>query len=411
MSERGFVRLTPVFEMLETIDEVEDFVPDDNLEEDCRHASKEEMKTTQIAFLTEKNIGLTEAARKSKSKSLLLLRFLAAYMISNDTSWKETPPVACECGKSHLYRRARWIAPLKKNKWICLDSSRTAYLSEESLATLLKDDKELVGLLTEREGPLFLTTLGINVTDFLIRLVTPDDNSRVTLSKSFIQMFRAIGGDIEQMNDLAQEIAAHPETIQEIRDRGEIRRKIKRNQNVGKAVEEALQDTLSSGHGLKVERTGVGSDYSVEPEHDFLDEGGNEILLRVSKFLIEIKATVGENVRMTEVQGKTARDNPGCYALCVVSLSDQEEQIDKESVRKKVRFVIDIGTTITSSVEAVESLEGSRDGVLGITGSIVVEMQEQNVKFRVGHTVWDNGISFDEAIEHFGGRNVQTDKT
>jgi hypothetical protein len=36
------------------------------------------------------------------------------------------------------------------------------------------------------------------------------------------------GGDIGQVNDLAQEIAAHPETIKEIRERIAVRRKVKK---------------------------------------------------------------------------------------------------------------------------------------------------------------------------------------
>ena len=190
-----------------------------------------------------------------------------------------------------------------------------------------------------------------------------------------------------------------------IRDRGEIRRKIKRNQAVGKKVEEALRDALGIGHGLNVERDPVGSDYTVEPENDFLNEDDREIILRVGKFYIEIKATVGQYVRMTDVQGKKARANSDCYVLCVVVLLDQEELIDKDSVRGRVRFVTNIGTTIKELVDEVESLEGSRNGVLRRTGQIEVEMQDQNVKYRIAQAVWEGGIDFDKAVRHFGGRS------
>ena len=214
----------------------------------------------------------------------------------------------------------------------------------------------------------------------------------------------SVDGDIKQMNELAEEIASSSQTIiGELRDRGAIRKKIKRNQAVGKKVEEALRDALRIGHGLNVERAPVGSDYSVEPENDFLNEEDREVILRVGKFYIEIKATIGQYVRMTDVQGKKARENPDCYALCVVALSDQEELIDKDSVQAKVRFVTDIGSKVEALVKEVELLEGSINGVLGRTGQIKVEIEDQKVKYRIEHTVWEAGISFGEAIRYFGG--------
>ncbi len=348
-----------------------------------------------------------DSARKSRAKCLLLLRFLASYMIPSDTSWKEQLSVECECDHHHRCWRAGWVVPLKKNKWLFLDKNRSENLTADSLARLLRDEKEIISLLAEGEGPSFLTAIGVSAGDFLMRSVSSDEDTRVTLSKSFIQMFRAVGGDIQEMSDLANELAAHPEAIKAIREQGEIRKKIKKNQDVGRAVEEALQSALGSGHGLKVERTGTGSDYSVEQDSDFLDDSGNEILLGIStpvgKFLIEIKATVGRHVRMTEVQGKTAKEQPNGYVLCVVVLSDQDEQIDSITIREKVKFVTDIGARITPIVEAVESLEGSRSGVLSRTGPIEVEMQDQAAKFKIGEQVWQSGTGFDEAVWYFGG--------
>ena len=315
VSKQGFARLTPFYE---TIDYVQDFLPDATLSDDNAHRSKAQITTTQNAFLREKSVGLMDAARKSKSKCLLLLRFLAAYMIRNDSAWKKKIVVECECDKSHHCWRAGWVAPLTKYKWIYLDKNRSDNLSVDSLARLLKDDKEIIALLAAGSGPSFLAALGVSAGDFLMRSATPDEESRLTLSKSVIQMLQAVGGDIGQVNDLAQEIVDRPETIREIRERRETRRKVKRNQDVGRAVEKAFWAVLNSGYGLRVERAPIGSDYTVEPEHDYLDNEGQEILLRINKFFIEIKATVGESVRMTGVQGKKAKENSNCYALCVV---------------------------------------------------------------------------------------------
>ena len=86
------------------------------------HRSKDQITTTQIAFLSEKNIGLLDSARKSKTKCVLLLRFFASYLIRNDATWKETVPLECECEETHSTWLAGWIGTVKKkNKWIYLD--------------------------------------------------------------------------------------------------------------------------------------------------------------------------------------------------------------------------------------------------------------------------------------------------
>lgn len=407
IADRGFVSLMPIFEMA---DYVEEFLPDDTLSDDKAHKSIEPVSTKEIAFLTKKDVGLIDIARKSKAKCLLFLRFLAAYMIRSDSSWRERLAVKCECGSQHECLKAGWVVPLKvplkpgqRRQWIYLDKNRSEYLSVESLTRILKDEKEIVGFLAEEPGPAFLAVLGVSAGDFLMRSATPNEDSQAALSRSAIQMFLAVGGDIGQMNDLAQEITAHPETIKEIRERVAVRRKVKRNQDVGKAVEEALRSALGDGHGLTVERDPVGSDYSIEPEFDYLDDAGQEVLLRIDKFFIEIKATVGQYVRMTEVQGKKARDNSNRYALCVVVLSDQDDEINGATIREKAKFVTDIGNTIRPLVEGVESLEGSQKGVLKSSGAIEIEMQDQAVKFKIGHQVWETGIGFDDAVRYFGG--------
>ncbi len=407
VAKRGYVRLSPIYE---TKDEIQDFVPDSTLTDDASHKSKSPVATTQIAFLRQKNVGLIDSARKSKAKCLALIRFLAAYLIRSDNSWNEHSDVDCECGKFHKYWKAGWVIPLKKNKWVYLDRNRSDVISVDSLAKLLKDESEVVNLLSDGQGPAFLGELGVSAGDFLMRVVTSDEQSRVTLSKSFIQIVQATGGDIQQVTDLALEIAAHPDTIRELQERAATRRKVKRNQDVGKAVEEAIEAALGTGRGLKVRRAPVGSDYSVEPENDFLDDAGQEVLLEVSaphvKFLIEVKATVGDFVRMTETQGKKAKAMPERYALCVVALSEQEDEINTTIVRAKSSFVFDIGTRVKPLVEALESIEVSRSGALTVTGEIELEMQDQIVKFKVGREVWEAGVGFNAAVRLFGGREA-----
>ncbi len=406
VSKRNYVRLSPI---IEVADYVKDFVPDDHLEDDVDHKSKERITTTQIAFLRTKDVGLIDSARKSKTKCLMLIRFFAAYMIRADLSWEERLDTECECDKPHKYLKAGWITPLKKLKWIYLEKNRSDKLSVESLARILNDQDEIVKLLSGQTGTSFLSELGVSAGDFLMRAVTTDEHSRVSLSQSVIQIFQAAGGDIQQVNELANEISSHPDTLKGIQERVENRKKVKRNQRVGKAVEQAFQSALSSDHGLIVKRVPIGSDYSVEPENDYLDEDGNEFLLHVGGFLIEIKTTVGTYVRMTDVQGKKAREYSDNYALCVVPMTGQDQEINKLLIRENSKFVFDIGAKIKPLVEALESLEGSKEKVLTTTGEIELEMQGQSVKFKIGHEVWEAGIGFSDAVQKFGGHDKTTE--
>jgi hypothetical protein len=123
------------------------------------------------------------------------------------------------------------------------------------------------------------------------------------------------------------------------------------------------------------------------------------------KFLIEIKATVGNCVRMTETQGKKAKVMPDRYALCVVALSGEEE-INSTTVIGACKFVFDIGTRVRPLVDALESIEASRCRAVTLTGKIELEMEDQIAKFKVGHEVWEGGVGFDDAVQLFGGRDA-----
>jgi hypothetical protein len=275
--------------------------------------------------------------------------------------------------------------------------------------TLIDDkqhrSKEPQQPIAEGEGPSFLEALGVSAADFLIRSVTKDEPTRVSLSRSMIQMFQAVKGDKQQIDDLAKEISDYPETIQELRARQETRKRIRQNQQIGKQVEEAFKAAFGAGYGLTVQRCPVGSDYTIEPENDYLDEAGHETILGVGKFFVEIKATVADHVRMTEVQGQKARQEAERFVLCVVPLGNHDDPIGPETIMSRARFVTDIGGRLRSLVEAVESLAQSKRSIVEEPGPIELEMKGETVRYKIGHEVWEGGISFNEAVRRFQGES------
>src|SRR5205823_1241847 len=128
---------------------------------------------------------------------------------------------------------------------------------------------------------------------------------RAMLVRSISDLARATKGDLHRVEQLVREIRDHPEHIEAIEKAQARRKRVEANQRLGRLVEELLQQELRA-RGLKVERTGVGSDFEVqrmgvdsdfEVESDFT-ENQQEVLLRISgtasSVLIEVKSARSE---------------------------------------------------------------------------------------------------------------------
>ena len=105
------------------------------------------------------------------------------------------------------------------------------------------------------------------------------------------------------------------------------------DQRVGALVEEIFKEMLES-KGFVVKRTGIGSDYSVESD---VVENGEESGLSIQgygkQFLVEIKSTRGDAVRMTVTQMQTATENKDEFFylsnISTSSLRDSGERFDE----------------------------------------------------------------------------------
>jgi len=116
---------------------------------------------------------------------------------------------------------------------------------------------------------------------------------------AFTGLVQAVGGDVDKVSVLVDELREKPELIQEIEERQIVRRRIATNKSIGELVETLLRAALK-GAGLEVTRTGVGSDYEVT--NDIVD-GDAETWFAIgnttNRVLVEVKATTVDSVRMT----------------------------------------------------------------------------------------------------------------
>ncbi len=397
---QGYLRTTPLYAKKEKI---EYFLPDEPLPviENKRHSTSEAVEVSKLAFLRETDIGILDTVRKNKKKAMSLVKFLVEFALENDIRCFEKLESSCECGNSHRYYHAEWLIPLKHRQWIPIGENKSARPTSEYLAGLLEGQDDLIKMLTEGNGAKLLEALGVSVADLSLRTIAKDEETRVSLIKSLADITEATGNDADKVRMLAEEIRDHPEVIAEIEEHKHKREKVVRNQSVGRLVELILKELLES-RGLTVTRTGIGSDYEVEVENDFL-EGNDEVLLQVGgtkkTFLIEIKSTTENDVRMTVPQAKTAVAEKKRFSLCTVNLPKTE--VTKEIVLAGSHFTMDIGERILPLWDEYLRIENTKQEAHVQQGGIKLEISESQTRFSVGREIWELGMSFRNATDFF----------
>jgi len=404
VAETGLVRLDPLFTSRRR---GIPFIPDEPLpvpekEKKLRHRTKDAVQVSALAFFEKEDTGL-DSVRRSKTRALRLLLFLADHVLPSHPFALEPAQAECECGEKHRYYPCAWLVPMWRNQWVALGDSKQAGASAESIARLFEGHEEDLRRLTGGAGRKLLESLGISLADLGLRAVAKDESTRISLIDSLSDIVSAAGHDTAKVRLVAEEIKQSPGLLNDIQEHRKRREKVQRNQGIGKKVEEAFQQAFGEGHGLAVKRFPVGADYTVEPENDYLDDSGREIVLEIGRFYVEIKATTVDHVRLTDVQAGKAAEESERFVLCVVPLADPTAPIDANVIVRQARFVTDIGEKVRPLVEGVASLEASKRAVLDEGGPVALEMRGETVRYRVDQEVWEGGISFVAVLAHFGG--------
>lgn len=409
LAEHGYVNVSP---LIETKRGMAVFVPDEPLPKADgteSHKSTQSMEVSHIAFLTEPDIGLIDTARKSRTRAIEFIRFLVEFAVGADERAFEQLSVDCECGQSHEIYRAAWLVPLYDRRWVPMESNRrrAAPASAESLASLLTNAPDVAELLSGERGKKLLKALGISPADLALRVIADDEETRVALIRSISDLAEATGGDFDRVRDLANEIREHPEIIKAIEEQKVRRKKVQRNQMIGRLVEELLRQELKDRR-LTVRRTGRGSDFEVES--DFI-ENNEEIWLEVvgghMSTLIEVKSTRVDQVKMTPLQVETACSHRGGFALCVVPLHDDSPT--RETVREHLRVVFGIGENLDSVWKEYKTIRNAAHTVRRHHGAIELEIIEGQVRFRIGREIWGEGLGLAQAVKRFSERGEASD--
>lgn len=396
--EEGYIRLSPLFK---TRRRGIPFIPDEPLpvsekDKKLKHRTKDAVEVSALAFFEKEETGL-DAVRRSKTRAVSLLLFLANYVLEVDTGALDAVEVECECGEKHHHYRAAWLVPMWDRQWVPLGDGKQSSATAETIAQLFNDREEELRLLTGGKGRKLLEALNISLADLSLRAVAKDEDTRISLIDSLADIMHAAENDAEKVKLVAEEIKRSPSLLDEIREYRERREKVQRNQLLGAEVERLLKEALQD-HGLKVTRKPVGSDFEVEQDY-VVDE--KEVILAIEdgrrSFLVEVKATVGKVARMTVTQAETAVRNKDRYILCMVRLD--APATTAEIVRERCRFVMDIAHQIEPVWDEYRRLQETKGEACTRVGEVELIVGDSEVRFAVGDGAWAGGLSLHDAVE------------
>jgi hypothetical protein len=178
---------------------------------------------------------------------------------------------------------------------------------------------------------------------------------------------------------------ADPESLQDVIDllqsRRDVNDRIRKNREYGLRVQAIVQSILEK-RGKDVKVVDLGYDLRVCEVSDW---GG----FRAGPFLVEVKGTRSDEVRMTPLQAETAAQNERYYILCVVDLRSQvDAEPTHRTVQDAIRMVVDVGTRLRPIVQDVGS---AIQGAAGIRVD-----QTGQLRYCVQASVWQGGLSLDD---------------
>ena len=387
LNDRGFVRTNILTTNEEPFDR---FFPDYPLPEGT-HRTSGNVTTTDIA----RRAQIMDRVRDSRERGRLLWRFLTEWLIKVDSQSLEIQEANCECGETHRYYPADWITSLKENAWVRLANEGRDRATAQSLADLLRgSDSEPISLDRSDAAASLLGAIGITRLDLMREFVAEDDDARIAVDDAFTDMLTTTGGDVSYLNHAQQYIEdlkgddGLPEVLEERRKR---RRIVHDNQFLGKRVEDLVKESLED-EGFRVQRTGVGSDFKIEYDSaETGDIGRLELSKSGRTWLVEVKATRDQDVRMSVIQAKTAREQKDGFLLCVVPVQGETDELELEDIQATIRFVQNIGSRVGALCDDIDELDDVRDRITtGAPSDVRLEVVSGTARVRVSNSVWQN---------------------
>ena len=368
------------------------FLPDEPLTEEEEHEASEDIMVTNIAFLTKDDIGIMDRVRQSQRLARTFWHFLTEWLIVHDAKGLEIDTVLCECEKKHRYYPAEWLVPLVRNRWVPLGQRRADRATAKSLGSLLSGSEWETNSLRENpELAKLLEAIGVRSSDLMLEIVAADaPENRASLENTITDMLAATEGDLSSVRQFLQDMEEDENLPDVLEERRKRRRTVRANQHLGRQVEELVQENLKSDD-FSVRRVHIGADFEIEYD---LVESDKEIGLEIGrngrKWLIEVKATRGQEVRMSSTQAKTAVEKREKFLLCVVPVGSGNTELDLYTVRTNMRFIKNMGGRVDQLCNNLDALENFLSGITENDPSgIQLVVESGTARISVASSVWE----------------------
>ena len=368
------------------------FLPDEPMTEED-HETSEHVTVTDLAFMTRDEIGIMARVRSSQRLARIFWRFLTEWLVINDSKGLEIDEATCDCEQSHRYYPAEWLGPLVKNSWVPVGGDKREKATAQSLANLLRDSEWEPSSLNQNSAAVKLLEV-MNVSRFELtrELVSENNENRLALENAFIGMLETAGGNVTHIDyarRYLEDLKSDEDLPTVLEQRRELRRIVHENQNLGKHIEDLVKESLEC-EGFTVQRTGVGSDFKIEYD----DVTRLKLARSDQTWLVEVKATRDNRVRMTDTQARTAVAEGDGFLLCVVPVIGETADLELGDIRDNMRFVENIGPRVDKICNDLNDLKEFRDDITGDESSgIQLEVDSGVARVRVASSVWqDDGF-------------------
>ncbi|RLG15677.1 hypothetical protein DRN63_05075, partial [Nanoarchaeota archaeon] len=253
--------------------------------------------------------------RTNTTLAKVLLRFIIKHVMVNDNSWKNVIIVDCSCDRgTHKIIPAKWLADLKVDAWVPIRIAENGEekvvgmsATEERVRKLLED--ELDELLTSytNETSALLNHLGFDELDLRIKSYSIKKGiSEKALREQISEIITILDMTQQDFNKLKQ-------IVEDIKLRANEERLLNDNRIIGKNVEKLIEKLIEQVLGEKrVKPIYRGGDLEIWPE------GWDSGQIEINPYIMEIKFTTKNRIRLSNVQAECARDRKERYVILVI---------------------------------------------------------------------------------------------
>ena len=370
----------------------------------------------QIAFLA---TDLMQRCGQDRELAQTMLDFVLNVAAKEDNSWRETNPISGYSAGQRIplsLYGATWPFELKVRSWIPVqipdkEGIQPMPANESNLRDMLdpvwlRNNPDAVDLLHQVFGfkryALLISSMDAGVENDLVTLLQdPELMHSMASNPEAVRLASNLAAStvpLDSIQEIIRDVEADQDLISHLAERRVQKRRVNENQKLGYHVEDLVRESLE-GAGFAVKRTGVGSDFEISAELG--DVANLELTLSNRSWLVEVKSTRDQRVRMTDTQAKTAVQKGDAFLLCVVPVSATAGMPEPDEVRDAMRFVQNCGYRLEHLCNNLGDFEDQRDAITAEESEgVQLEITSGQARVRVFSSVWEeDGFPLDELAD------------